>query len=137
MNYEWNSSIATGIELIDNQHKELITKINILLNNCENKTTQEELTQSIDFLTEYTIKHFFDEEQLQKKYEYPDYPNHKKMHEDFKNTIRNFKVDLIMKGASDQLIDDVHKKIGGWLVNHIKGQDILLGNYIKKKMAAS
>jgi hemerythrin len=135
MNYEWNGSFATGVEQIDSQHKELIVKINTLLNNCANKTTEEELTKSLDFLVEYTIQHFFDEEQLQQKYGYPDYPHHKKLHDDFKKTVRDFKAQLIMKGASDELSNDVQQIIGSWLINHIKGQDMLLGRYIKRKLA--
>jgi hemerythrin len=96
---------------------------------------KDELEKSLNFLNDYTIKHFFDEEQVQQKYNYPDYPNHKKLHDDFKAVVRDLKVKLIMKGASEDLVNEVRTKIGDWLVTHIKGQDIKLAAYIKTQTA--
>jgi hemerythrin len=133
MEYVWDDSVKTGHEMIDDQHKQLFAAINSLLKACEEKKGEEELTKSLNFLNDYTIKHFFDEEQLQQKNNYPDYPNHKKLHDDFKVTVRDLKVRLIMKGPSEELINEVRSKIGDWLVTHIKGNDIRLAAYIKQK----
>jgi hemerythrin len=131
MDYEWDDSLATGHEMIDSQHKQLFAAINDLLATCRMGKGKEELSKSLDFLNDYTIKHFFDEEQIQQKYKYPDYPNHKTYHEGFKATVRDLRVQLIMKGPSDELISAVRTKIGDWLVTHIKGQDIKLAAHIK------
>jgi hemerythrin-like metal-binding protein len=131
MEYEWNSSFETGHALIDTQHKQLFAAVNNLIETCRLGKGAEELEKSLNFLNDYTIKHFFDEEQVQQKYNYPDYPNHKKLHENFKITVRDLKVKMIMKGASEELINEVRAKIGDWLITHIKGQDIKLAAYIK------
>jgi hemerythrin len=136
MDYKWDSSLETGNELIDNQHKGLINALNTLLETCRQGKGKEELSKSLDFLTQYTIKHFFDEEQLQQKYKYPDFQNHKKYHDDFKITVRNLSVRLIMKGSSDELIEEVKAKIGGWLVTHIKGQDVKVAAHIRAQNVA-
>ncbi|MDR2019865.1 MAG: hemerythrin family protein [Treponema sp.] len=133
MQYEWNSSLETGYELIDTQHKQLFAAINDLIETCRLGKGMQELEKSLNFLNDYTIKHFFDEEQVQQKYNYPDYPNHKKLHENFKITVRDLKVKMIMKGASEELIEEVRVKIGDWLVTHIKGQDLKLAAYIKSQ----
>jgi hemerythrin len=121
----------TGHELIDSQHKQLFDAINSLIESCEKGKGQEDLLKNLDFLNEYTIKHFFDEEQIQKTYKYPDYENHKKLHDNFKATVREFRVKMIMKGATADLAFEIQKVIGDWLVTHVKGQDIKLGSYIK------
>jgi hemerythrin len=131
MDYEWDSSLETGYELIDSQHKGLFVAVNNLLDTCRQGKGKEEVSKSLDFLTQYTIKHFFDEEQLQQKYKYPDFTNHKGYHEAFKVTVRELSHKLIMKGASDELIEEVKAKIGGWLITHIKGQDVRVAAYIK------
>ncbi|MDR2102197.1 MAG: bacteriohemerythrin [Treponema sp.] len=131
MDYEWDSSLETGNELIDSQHKGLFEAINNLLETCRQGKGKEELSKSLDFLTQYTIKHFFDEEQLQQKHKYPDFPNHKGYHDGFKATVRDLAVRLIMKGVSDELIEEVKSKIGGWLVTHIKGQDVKVAAHIR------
>ncbi|MDR1972117.1 MAG: hemerythrin family protein [Treponema sp.] len=131
MRYEWDKTLETGHEMIDSQHKQLFAAINDLLAKCEEGKGTDELGKSLDFLNDYTIKHFFDEEKLQQKYNYPDYPNHKQYHEGFKKTVRDLKVQLIMKGPTAELLQEVHSKIGDWLVSHIKVQDSKLAAHIK------
>jgi hemerythrin len=137
MGYEWNGSLETGHELIDSQHKQLFAAINDLLDKCGAGKGKDEIASSLDFLNDYTIKHFFDEEKLQQKYEYPEYPQHKQYHDAFKTVVRDLKVRLIMKGPTDELIRDVHVQVGDWLVTHIKGNDIKLAAYIKGKDSAA
>ncbi|MDR1278868.1 MAG: hemerythrin family protein, partial [Treponema sp.] len=125
--YVWDDSVKTGHEMIDEQHKQLFAAVNGLLKACRENKGNDELIQSLNFLSDYTIKHFFDEEQVQQNFHYPEYPVHKKMHDAFKATVRDMKARLIMKGPSDELINEVRAKIGNWLVTHIKGNDIKLG----------
>jgi methyl-accepting chemotaxis protein len=133
--YVWDQTFATGNETIDSQHRTLFDAINQLIVAMQKEEAGMELKKALDFLSDYTVKHFFDEEQLQKKAEYPDHPNHHRLHENFKATVRGLGHELIMKGASDKLIADVEKKIGNWLVAHIKGQDIKLGAYLRERAA--
>jgi hemerythrin len=132
MEYVWDDSLKTGNEMIDDQHKQLIAALNGLLDVAETKKT-EAFKESLDFLNDYTIKHFFEEEQLQQKYEYPDYPNHKKLHDGFKEVVRDMYRRHIMKGITDELISQIKSEIGGWLVTHIKVQDVKLAAHIRSK----
>jgi hemerythrin len=131
MLYQWDNSLSTGHELIDKQHQQLFALINDVLSGISEKKSAEDLKKSLDFLNEYTIKHFFDEEQIQKSCNYPDYENHKKYHEGFKKTVRDLSVRLIMKGHSEELAREVQTQIGDWLVTHIKGQDVKLAAFIR------
>jgi hemerythrin len=119
--------------MIDDQHKQLIDALNNFLSARDEKKSTTELKKSLDFLTDYTIKHFFEEEHLQKKYEYPDYENHKKLHEGIKKLVRELQVQLIMKGASDALFEDVKVKVGDWLIAHIKSQDTKIAAHLRSK----
>lgn len=135
MEYVWDDSLRTGVELIDTQHKELFEKINNLLRTASEGKGGEELRKSFTFLSDYTVKHFSEEEEIQKKYKYPDHENHHKLHEAFKKTVWDLSVEWIKKGASAELVQEVQKKIGDWLVVHVKGQDIKLGAYLKSQNA--
>jgi hemerythrin len=134
--YSWDKSFETQNALIDEQHKKLFDALNAFLRVSGEKRSREEVKKSLDFLSDYTIKHFFDEEQLQKQYGYPDYPKHHELHEDFKKTVRELQHDFILNGVSDKLLSDVGKKVGDWLINHIKNQDVKIGAYIKSKTGA-
>ncbi|MDR3193329.1 MAG: hemerythrin family protein [Treponema sp.] len=131
MEHKWDSSLEVGYEPIDNQHKQLFEAICELIDNFEGDHTGDQLRKSMDFLNNYTIKHFFDEEQIQQKYKYPDFPNHKKLHDGFKEVVKEFSHRLILEGASKELAEEVRKKIYDWLINHIKIQDKKLGIHLK------
>jgi hemerythrin len=130
--YRWDSSLETGHDGIDTQHKQLFEALNSLLASCLGEQGSEELTKNLDFLNTYTIKHFFDEEKIQQKYNYPDYPNHKQYHQTFKDKVKDLTHRLIWSGPTEALIKEVHES-GDWLVNHIKVQDFKLAQYIKSK----
>jgi hemerythrin len=89
------------------------------------------LAHSLAFLADYTVKHFSEEEELQKKYGYPEYEGHHKMHEDFKQTVRNFAAELDTKGPSSALIEQLKKEVGGWLVTHVKVVDLKMAAVIR------
>lgn len=131
--YTWDKSLEVGNQMIDDQHKHLIDALNDFLNAQAEKKSNADLKKSLDFLNDYTIKHFYEEEHLQKKYQYPDYENHKKLHEGLKKVVRDLQVQLIMKGPSEGLFNDVKSKVGDWLVAHIKTQDSRIGAYLKTK----
>ncbi|MDR1419712.1 MAG: hemerythrin family protein [Treponema sp.] len=131
MHYEWTKDLETGHSAIDGQHKDLIAALNSLMDAIESGKGSDAVSSSLNFLSDYTIRHFFEEEKLQQKYNYPDYPNHKKIHDNFKAVIHDLKVREMWKGSSDELVNEVRDKIGSWLVTHIKGQDVKIAAYIR------
>ena len=131
MAYTFDKSLETGNIAIDNQHKELIDAINNLLNACSQGKGRDEIKNTIKFLTDYTVKHFNDEEKLQKQYNYPDYAAHKKLHDDFKEEVSKIIDEYEENGTSVVLTFKVNNTIASWLIKHIKGEDKKVANYIK------
>lgn len=130
--YEWDESWETGNQLIDSQHKEFIRRINNLLEACSLGKGRDEIFSAAQFLTEYTDKHFGDEEKLQKQYTYPDRVNHKKMHEGFKKTVKEINERLEKEGSSVALVGKINSDVAGWLINHIKKQDVKVAKHIEE-----
>ena len=133
MRYMMDGSFLTGCALVDTQHRQLFEAINSLMEACENGTDAEGLKKSLHFLSDYTVKHFFDEEQLLKKYGFTDLDNHHQFHEAFKKVVKDLSHEFIFKGASESLVNEVQKKIGAWLIEHIKGQDFRWAKELKEK----
>ena len=50
----FDESLVTGNEMIDSQHKELISKINDLVKSCEASTGMVTAVNTLDYLSEYT-----------------------------------------------------------------------------------
>jgi len=79
----WNERYATGIELIDNQHKELISLTNKLHRACMNgnETAGPVFKEAMSRMVEYVRFHFGAEEKLMGRIKYPKLGEHKKQHE--------------------------------------------------------
>lgn len=58
MRAEFDESLVTGNEMIDTQHKELIDKINKLLDSCETSKEKVVAVKTLDYLADYTEFHF-------------------------------------------------------------------------------
>ena len=135
MAYQWDSSLETGYEKVDNQHKQLIETLNSIIAASREGKGKDEIFKTLDFLTGYTIMHFFDEEKLMTKYDYPDFLVHKRYHDEFKGTVTSLTQRLIDEGPSEEMVQIVTTAIGEWLLNHIKGDDFRMAAFVKVKEA--
>ncbi|MDR1617699.1 MAG: bacteriohemerythrin [Treponema sp.] len=131
MAYQWDSSLETGHEKIDNQHKQLIAALNSIIEASSGSKGGAEIFKTLDFLTGYTIMHFSDEEKLQVKYDYPDYLIHKRYHDEFKVTVGELTKRLEKEGPTEEMVNIVTTAVGNWLLNHIKGDDFRMAAYVK------
>ena len=128
--YEWDSSLETGHDKIDLQHKQLIAAVNRLLDSCSEGKGTDELSNTLEFLNSYIIKHFSDEEKLMRFYKYADFERHRWYHEEFKKDVRELTSRLLAEGPSEMLIGRVSSAIVDWLLNHIKGDDFKFASSI-------
>jgi len=133
MAYLWNSALDTGNEKIDGQHRKLFDTLNSIASAFQENRGPQEISSTLVFLTEYTIMHFSEEEELMKKYNYPEYSTHKFSHDDFKITVGKLMKDMEAKGPSEDLIVNVTAVIGDWLITHIKFDDKKMIAYIASK----
>ena len=131
MAYQFTKDLETGYSVIDSEHRQLIDTINSLLDACSKGQGRAQLLKTAHFLLNYTEKHFLDEEALQMKNHYPDYARHKKIHDDFKKTAADLVKKIEKEGPSVVTVGQINTLLAGWLLNHIKGEDKKLANYLK------
>lgn len=130
----FHENLITGNELIDTQHKEIIEKINKLVNTCENGTCQIESVKMLDYLADYTEQHFQEEEALQEAVAYPGLEEHKKRHEEFRVAVKELHEMLEEEeGPSPRFVQAVQNNVIDWLYCHIKGFDHSVAAYINLK----
>jgi hemerythrin len=123
--------METGVEKIDMQHRELIDRINNLLAVSAKAISEEETQKTIDYLGEYVVKHFGDEEELQINSKYPKYPEHKEKHTLFVNDFVNLKNEFAGNCNSMEFTMKLNSSLINWIVKHIKGDDVEFGKYYK------
>ena len=83
MSVTFDKSLETGNELIDQQHQELIDRVNKLLESCYMGTEKRTAIQTLNFLLDYTEFHFKAEEKLQEDAGYPGLEAHREQHQTF------------------------------------------------------
>ncbi len=130
MNFTWDGSLSIGIDNIDSQHKELFNCIDKLLVSIENEKSDDEVIKTLKFLENYVIKHFNEEEEIQRKTNYPLLDIQHIQHENFKNDLKEFKRVFETHGASTLLALNIQQSLIDWLKNHIMNLDKDLGDFL-------
>jgi hemerythrin len=134
MKITFDESLYTGNELIDGEHKELIDRVNKLVESCEKGTEKVTAVKTLDFLMDYTEFHFADEEKLQKEEGYDKLDAHHEKHEEFKKAVDELR-DMLEEeeGPTAAFVEAVNKNVINWLVEHIQGWDKAVAEYIRSK----
>lgn len=127
---KFDESLITGNEMIDEQHKELIGKINALLMSCEDNANKVGAVKMLDYLAEYTDFHFSAEEKLQEEIEYPGIKEHKEKHAELKKIVKELHEMLEdEEGPTEAFVESVNKNVTEWLYYHIKTFDRSVAEY--------
>jgi len=128
----WDDSYLLGNELVDTQHHQLFDLVNSLVRSCADGSDTKKVKETLDFLINYTVQHFDDEEVLQIKFKYPEYERHKQLHEAFKPVVAGLVQRFEECGSSEKLCIDIKTIVVKWLVNHILTEDKKIGEHLQK-----
>jgi hemerythrin len=124
-----SKDMEVGVKKIDDQHRELVDRINAVSSMGFHAASKEETQKTIDLLGAYIVKHFADEENLQIQCNYPKHEWHKEQHNYLKNEYQRIKNEFVKLGPSPKFTLDLNKSIINWVVKHIKSADVEFGNY--------
>lgn len=127
---EWDDSLSVGVDLIDEQHKMLIEKLKDLSDDLRIGHEQDRILKTLGFMIEYTNFHFTAEEKVMADNDYPGLEMQKQQHAEFKTTLANILLDLREDGPTNELAESINVFLLNWLIDHIKGMDLKLGNYL-------
>lgn len=130
MKYELTKDLETGNALIDSEHRQLFDMINKLQDACAQGKGRAQIESAVKFLMDYVKKHFGDENDLQKKSNYPGYDAHYKFHQSYMKQIDEAGKVLLAKNADIASLAEVNRLIGV-LVSHIRTEDKKLAAYLK------
>lgn len=132
MGIEWRESLSIGIEEIDSQHKQLLSHFDQLLKACENGKGMDELRDLLGFLDGYVIRHFSDEEGIQRRHGYPGYEAHKREHDWLVAKLKALKQEIGRDGVALHHVVETNHLLLKWLIHHISTVDVQLGKFLKE-----
>ncbi len=128
---KWTEEIATGIPLLDEQHKGLFRCFDEL-----EKATAESrmlmMAYAIDQLKSYARTHFSAEEHLMRVHDYPGLADHVAEHRRF-----TFKVfELMTTMLNRDISTDTVEFLRDWLLNHVSQVDMQYVPYLTGRVSA-
>ncbi|MEN6355947.1 MAG: bacteriohemerythrin [Armatimonadota bacterium] len=125
----WTPEMSVGITEIDDQHKELFKRANVLLDAIKESKSADDISRVVAFLQNYMAGHFDTEEKYMMRYGCPQYISHKARHTLYAMEFSGIKHSLIHTD-SDASVLLVKKRIVDWLIDHIQREDMSLGSFI-------
>ncbi|NLL46194.1 MAG: hemerythrin family protein [Clostridiales bacterium] len=125
----WTPNLSVGVDLIDNQHKMCFEKAEKLFEAGKNNSAKEYISELLDFLEDYTKKHFADEEKYMLSINYPGYAEQKKAHTGFIAQLAKLRTDYNVSGGNLLVILNANKMVLDWLTQHISYMDKKIGQY--------
>jgi hemerythrin len=131
--FMWSDEYRIDIEVIDNQHKELVDLFHRLCLALEQADKEINLDGLFMELARYANYHFQTEESFFKMYKYPATDAHIEEH-------RNFVQELLLlyhdsKGNHKMLPAQIHGFLQNWLKNHVFGIDQDFGKFLRTSNA--
>jgi hemerythrin len=131
MAFAWSDDLTVGVTEIDAQHKELIVRVNKLLEATTQGRGRAELGETVGFLGSYVVTHFRDEEAYMRKIAYPGLVPQQAEHKQFLGEFAGLRARLAADGATSELAIIIQRQVCSWLVRHINGSDKQIGKFAR------
>ncbi len=135
--FEWKKEFELGIEIIDEQHQNLLkigNKINdVLLEHEEGYDDYDVIMELLDELRDYTAYHFETEEKIMLKCGYDDFDNHKAQHDKFIDYLDSIDLDEVDENQQE-FLEELLKKLINWIFKHIMSVDFKYRDLVLESM---
>ena len=131
----WSQDLTVGVAEIDEQHQQWIGRLNDVAAAVASHMGPVQLGQTLEFLVDYTQKHFATEEKLMAAAHYPGLPEQLAQHKELNATLQDLLRDFKEEGATQKLAETVNHYLGNWLLKHIRELDLKFGAFLKTRKA--
>ena len=132
MDVAWNTRYSTGIQLIDEQHKELFSIVNELRRSTQQEVVDREVIEKhLETLLELSARHFVTEEAFMAQYGYPDLTQHVAEHASMLASLRELQTKFLESHHTMALM--VPTFMEGWLKHHISDGDFGFVTFLKAR----
>lgn len=127
----WEANFETGIAQVDAEHRSLVETVNRLHDAMKQGRAKAEVAGILDFLADYTGKHFAHEESLMQRHDYPGYARHKEIHDKLVAQVTGL-IGTIQKGEV-VLSLDLMDFLQDWLTRHILQEDQAFARHFRDR----
>ena len=119
---QWDEWYETGILSIDHQHEGMFDALNRIYDAISLSEGEAKVRRTLDFLVDYTAKHFKDEEARMTAVGFPGLPEHRAEHTKLLNQVAEF----MALYRAEPTVDNATRLVlflVEWIVRHINQMD--------------
>lgn len=130
---DWDPLMDTGIAEVDEDHRELVRRINELGQAMKQGEGRSKVAELLVFLRQYAEGHFAMEEKLMADAGYPGLEEHRARHRQFRRDV-GAQEDAFSKAPDERAVTlDLHGWLMKWLSNHTLYEDDTFGQYLRAR----
>jgi len=122
----WKPEYNLGIQIIDEQHRGIVSTINSLHFGMQNKYVDDMLTPIIDMMVDYTRIHFQIEEDFLDRIDFPHAKRHCELHQELTMRLADEARRSAINKDPYQFMDFLKQ----WWIHHICGEDLTFRDYL-------
>ncbi len=124
----WNEQNNLGINIIDEQHRSIVSTINTFHYFVKKEIGDEAVNSVLKILEQYTYLHFKTEEALILEANYPEFQEHFELHKTLIKKTQEIARDVSINKDTDEILHFLKK----WWLNHINIEDRKYAPFVKK-----
>lgn len=133
--YVWTEKYSVGVAEIDEQHQHFFAIANEIIDIVEaSEIPVSELLFKLTNLCNYAVYHLLTEENIFKRYNYPEAEIHIDAHNNYREKMRKFMAEAETKGADTKVLGlQIAQFAGDWLSQHILVMDQKYTSFMHEK----
>lgn len=128
---QWADSLNLGVKMIDEQHRELISIVNSLLQAIHNNDAEITVNEILAKLREYTVFHFNAEEKFMDEIRYPGRGEQLRQHQRLKQKVKDFQYACFHK--EEVTLAELKVMLSEWLLDHILEYDMGIAKFLREQ----
>lgn len=126
--FGWREELSVGNDIMDLQHRELITRITDIVTSLEDSGSKD-ISSMISYLNEYIFDHFVLEEKIMVQTGYPDFYSHRDEHSHYVKFIFKLKQKPVITA---EMLGELQTELAGWFLDHILKTDLRMAEHVSK-----
>ena len=137
MAVEWTSDLATGIDEIDDQHREMFRRANALLAAMREGKARGEIEPTLDYLRSYFLEHFALEERVMAASGYHGLEQHRARHTQFAGFITEIERGFRDGARPGHVIIELVDRLSTYLRLHMGETDRQMARFLRSDKNAA
>jgi hemerythrin len=130
---QWSEKYSTGVDAIDDQHKEIINQLNRLHESITSGLGKEVIMDILEFTSVYASKHFTFEENCMNQYRCPVAIQNKEAHREFVIRFQQIRDEISANPIEPEMVLEVYRELKDWISSHILKIDTHLRSCVEQR----